>query len=233
MIDKALIFTDGASRGNPGPGGWGAVIIEGGNVIELGDGETKTTNNRMELTAALEAIKKTPKGAKLTIYTDSSYLINGITKWVFGWLKNDWKTKEKKEVLNKDIWQELQKVTTEREIEWQQVKGHAGIAGNNRADEIATSFADRNSPDLFQGDRIHYALDIKKPTEEQLSVASDRERKNAKAYSYLSLVDNELKKHSDWASCKERVEGKQGAKFRKAISQEDENEILKGWGMED
>lgn len=231
MKDKVLIFTDGASRGNPGRGGWGAIVITGMNVEELGDSDTNTTNNRMELMAALESLKKTAIGAKVKLYTDSGYLINGITKWVHGWIKNDWKTQEKKDVLNKDIWQALFNETQDREIEWFQVKGHAGIPGNNRADQIATACADGEDPKLFRGSRRNYELNISEPSQEELSSESDRERKNARAYSYLSLIDGQLQKHSDWSDCKARVDGVKGAKFRKSINAEDEAEIIKSWGL--
>ncbi|HRY30783.1 MAG TPA: ribonuclease HI [Candidatus Paceibacterota bacterium] len=231
MISKILIYTDGASRGNPGPGGYGAIIIEGKNVEEIGDGETKTTNNRMEISAALNAIKKTPVGSKIRLFTDSGYLINGITKWVHGWLKNGWKTSDKKDVLNKDLWQKLYKVAVDREIEWLQVKGHAGVSGNNRADEIATGFGDGERVLLFKGDIGNYKIDLSEPGKEALSENSERERKNARAYSYLSLIDGKLSKHTNWSECEARVKGKAGAKFRKTISAEDELEILRSWGI--
>ena len=99
------IFTDGSSRGNPGPGGWAAVVIHGDKLQELGGGEANTTNNRMEITAAVRGLEKTKKGDEVTIYTDSSYLINGITKWIKGWKRNGWITKTKDEVLNRDLWE--------------------------------------------------------------------------------------------------------------------------------
>ncbi len=231
MSDKILIYTDGASRGNPGPGGYGAIIVEGKNVLEIGDGETKTTNNRMEISAALYALKKTPVGSKIRIFTDSGYLINGITKWIHGWLRNNWKTSDKKDVLNKDLWQSLYEVVEDREIEWFQVKGHAGIAGNNRADEIATGFGDGDRVILFNGDIRNYNINISEPSKEEMSETSDRERRNTRAYSYISLVDGKLIKHSTWSECETRVKGKEGAKFRKTISAEDELEIMKSWGV--
>lgn len=231
MKDKVLIFTDGASRGNPGRGGWGAIIIEGMNAEEIGDGEPNTTNNRMELKAALESIKKTPIGAKIKLYTDSSYLVNGITQWVHGWMKNDWKTQEKKDVLNKDLWQPLHKAVREREVEWLRIKGHAGVAGNNRADEIATACADGEHISLYRGSRRNYELNIGEPSSEELASGSDKDRKSARAYSYLSLIDGVMQKHSNWADCKARVDGQKGAKFRKAVSAEDELDILKSWGV--
>ena len=231
MTNEILIFTDGASRNNPGPSGWGTIIITGNNVEEIGDGTGQSTNNRMELTAALEGLKKTPVGSDVKIFTDSGYLINGITKWVFAWVKNNWKTKNKDDVLNKDIWKELYKEIGKRQVKWQQVKGHAGIIGNNRADEIATAFADGTRINLFKGSRINYELDLTEPTKEQLNITSTNQRSKAKAYSYLSLVDGVLQRHSTWGTCEDRVKGKTGVKFRKTISKEDEEQILENWGL--
>ena len=231
MNDKIIIYTDGSSRGNPGPGGYGAIIVEGKNVEEIGDGETKTTNNRMEISAALFAIQKTLKGSKIRLFTDSGYLINGITKWIHGWKKNDWKTSNKQDVLNKDLWEKLDKVVKDREIEWFQVKGHAGIPGNNRADEIATGFGTGEKVTLFKGDIKNYKICVSEPSKKEMSESSDRERKSSRAYSYVSLVDGELEKHQTWADCEARVKGKANVKFRKTISAEDELEILKSWGV--
>ncbi len=231
MNNKIIIYTDGSSRGNPGPGGYGAIIIEGTNIEEIGDGETRTTNNRMEISAALYAIKKTPVGSKIRLFTDSGYLINGITKWIHGWLKNNWKTSDKKDVLNKDLWQKLFDVVEDREIEWFQVKGHAGIPGNNRADEIATGFGQGEKVILFKGDLRNYEINVSEPTKQEMSETSDRERRNTRAYSYISLVNGELVKHSTWSECEARVKGKEGAKFRKTISAEDELEIMRSWGV--
>jgi len=183
----------------------------------------------MELTAALEALKTTPVGSKIALYTDSAYLINGITKWVFGWMKNNWKTTTKQDVLNKDIWQNLHTVVEDRDVDWKQVKGHAGIPGNERADEIATTYGDGNEANLFKGSIHGYEIVVSPPSNEQMSSSTDR--KKTKAYSYLSLVNDKLGRHSTWKDCEDRVKGEQGAKFRKAISKEDEEDILKGWGM--
>ena len=159
MNNKVItIFTDGSSRGNPGPGGWAAIVVNDQNVLELGDEERRTTNNRMEMKAAIEALKKTPKESKITLYTDSSYLINGITKWVKGWKRNGWKTKTKDDVLNKDLWVELDNLASDRNIKWVQVSGHAGIAGNERCDEIATAFADNKPVELFNDSPDKYRL---------------------------------------------------------------------------
>ena len=136
---KYTIYTDGACSGNPGPGGWGAVIIdEENNQIELSGSEKSTTNNRMELLAPIKALKKVKKEAKLTIFTDSTYLKNGITEWIKKWETNGWKNANKKPIKNKDLWQELNKLTQKKDIAWKWVKAHAGNPLNELADQLAT-----------------------------------------------------------------------------------------------
>lgn len=230
MNDKVIIYTDGSSRGNPGPGGWGAIVLKGHNVIELAGHEDKTTNNRMELTAAINALLKTDSTNPIRIFTDSEYLINGITKWVFGWSSKDWKTASNGDVLNKDLWQKLMKLTAERKVEWKKVKGHAGHPANERVDELATCLADNEDIKLFKGSIKDYPVDLTQPTLEQVSPSAEF-KKSAKAYSYVSLVDGELKIHHSWQDCKDRVEGKSGARFRKTISKSDQQEIIKSWGL--
>lgn len=150
MTKNLEIYTDGSSLGNPGPGGWGAVIIDGQKIIkELGGGEKNTTNNRMELTGAIEALKYLMKSdfTRCIIHTDSTYVLGGVTSWVENWEKNGWRTANKKPVLNKELWQELIALSRELEgkISWQKVKGHSGHIHNDRADEIATNYAKRKS----------------------------------------------------------------------------------------
>ncbi len=135
------IFTDGACSGNPGPGGWGARIESSGssenNVQEIKGGETATTNNRMELTAAIEALNSLPDGAQVQLITDSNYVKDGITQWLKNWKMRGWRTASKKPVKNKDLWQALDAASTRHTIEWRWVRGHDGDAGNERADELA------------------------------------------------------------------------------------------------
>ena len=131
------IFTDGACSGNPGPGGWGAVLRYGDHEREMNGGEICTTNNRMELKAAIEALKALRQSASVKIYTDSVYLRDGITKWIENWRVNGWKTANKKAVKNVDLWQELVIVGERHQIEWFWVKGHAGHPQNERADALA------------------------------------------------------------------------------------------------
>jgi len=135
-------YTDGACSGNPGPGGWGALLIarDGETVVkerELSGGEPETTNNRMELLAAITALETLATPSRLTLITDSSYVKDGITKWIFGWKKKGWKTANKKPVKNEDLWKRLDEATVRHDITWEWVKGHAGHPENERADELA------------------------------------------------------------------------------------------------
>ena len=132
-----VVHTDGACSGNPGPGGWGAILEWNGHRKELKGGEADTTNNRMELSAAIGALEALKKPSLVELHTDSNYLKDGITKWIFGWQKNGWKTADRKPVKNADLWQRLIAARGRHEIEWKWVKGHAGHAENERADELA------------------------------------------------------------------------------------------------
>ena len=136
---KVIIYTDGACSGNPGPGGWGAIMIYGENRKELKGGEAETTNNRMEVIAAIKAIETIKDGSTIPIelHTDSSYLRDGITKWINGWKRNGWRTSQKKPVKNDDLWKHLDQLRVGHDISWHWVKGHAGHPLNERADELA------------------------------------------------------------------------------------------------
>ena len=137
---KFKIYTDGACSGNPGPGGWGAVIFDNdNNQTNISGKEKNTTNNRMEILAAIMALKKIKSNSQITIYTDSTYVKNGITEWMFNWKKNDWKTASKKPVKNKDLWIKLDKLCEKNKVSWKWVKGHATNKYNKLADQLSTS----------------------------------------------------------------------------------------------
>ena len=136
------IYTDGACRGNPGIGGWGAIIQFQNNSKELFGGRAETTNNQMEMQAVIEGLKALKEPCKIILYTDSKYVMDGITSWIHGWKKNNWKTVNKKPVKNMELWQELDQLVNQHEITWKWVKGHAGIPGNERADELANKGID-------------------------------------------------------------------------------------------
>jgi len=137
-----VIYADGACSGNPGPGGWGAVLISGAQEKEICGGEPATTNNRMELTAAIEALSALKRPSTVDFYTDSVYVRSGITGWIEGWKRNGWKTSDRKPVKNVDLWQALDAAQAEHKIEWRWVKGHAGHPGNERADQLANRGVD-------------------------------------------------------------------------------------------
>ena len=139
---KLVIYTDGACSGNPGPGGWGALLIYGEHEKELFGGEAETTNNRMELTAAIEALNTLSRPCSLELYTDSIYVKDGITKWIDGWKQKGWRNAAKKPVKNADLWQALDQATERHDISWKWVKGHAGVEGNERADALANKGMD-------------------------------------------------------------------------------------------
>lgn len=136
------IFTDGACKGNPGPGGWGAILRMGAHEKELSGGDPATTNNRMELLAAIMALRALNQPCQVTLHTDSKYVIDGITGWVFGWQRNGWKNAAKKPVANADLWQDLLAAARPHQIAWTWVKGHAGHPENERADRLASDAAD-------------------------------------------------------------------------------------------
>jgi len=135
--DKVVIYTDGACKGNPGPGGWGALMVYKGQEKELFGGERDTTNNRMELMAVIVGLETLTRPCAVQVWLDSQYVKNGIQTWIHGWKKNGWKTADKKPVKNVDLWQRLDEATKKHQIDWQWVKGHAGHAGNERADGLA------------------------------------------------------------------------------------------------
>lgn len=245
-MSDITIFTDGSSRGNPGPGGWGTVIAEAKKessldkletskeanifITELGGAEKETTNNRMELMAALKGVSHTPKDSSVLVYTDSSYLINGITKWIKGWKRNGWKTKTKGDVLNKDIWMDLHEAIEGRDVKWKYVGGHIGILGNERCDHIATAFADGRKISLYKGPLSAYDLpDILNVSHDETKTAtkkSSSSHSKAKAYSYVSSVGGVIEVHHTWADCEKRVKGTKGARYKKSVSVEDEQNII-------
>lgn len=239
MKENIIIFTDGSSLGNPGPGGWGAIVVEGETVIELGGKDAHTTNNRMELTAAIKALSSIKnKYGDVVVHTDSRYVIQGITQWISDWKKRDWMTKTKKPVENRDLWEALDERVSDQSshgtISWNHVGGHIGITGNERADKIATSYAEGNEPKLYHGPHTLYGYDIKNiraSGEKTKNRSASRARSRIKAYSYVSLVQGVFKRHATWEECEKRVKGIRGVKFKKAISKDDEERIRGEWGV--
>jgi ribonuclease HI len=233
---QTVLYTDGACSGNPGPGGWGSIVLTpDGNVRELGGGDPSTTNNRMEMTAALRGLENLTVAEKSVIlYTDSVYLIRGITQWVFGWQRRQWKTAEGQPVVNQDLWQRLlsivSKIGRER-IQWNFVRGHVGVPGNERCDAIAVAFSKGQAIPLYQGPMAEYSIPIDE-LPEPLPLPEIKAKGPPKvAHSYLSLVGGVVERHKTWSECEARVKGRSGAKFKKAMSPEEEQTILAEWGF--
>ena len=174
-----IIYTDGSSKGNPGPGGWGAIIsyqkikneklgiTNEEHATEIGGRENHTTNNRMELTACTKSIQLLIHNSRfiidkpITVYSDASYVVKGITEWIHGWHRNNWKTSGKKPVENKDLWMELFDAIQGKNLHWELIAGHSGIEGNERCDVIATSFADGEKINLYDGSFSKYRVSLK------------------------------------------------------------------------
>ncbi len=213
------IITDGACSGNPGRGGWATIVIHNGTTTEYSGSAAETTNNRMEMTAALIGLQKTPRDNTINIYTDSQYLINGITKWVKGWQKNGWKTRTGDPVENKDLWESLI-AHTHSGVHWHYVKGHAGHEHNERANDLAQHHA---------GSRAAGGLPSIVPnrTVTTRAVAPG----SATFPCYVSLVNGELAQHVNWDDCKAVTHGVSGAKFKKVASQTELQAQLRSWGV--
>ena len=241
MKNDIIIYTDGSSLGNPGRGGWGAVVQMEGKVTELGGAEKDTTNNRMEMTAALEALSFVSKhtDGHVVVHTDSAYLLNGITKWVYGWEKKDWKTSTGDEVLNQDLWKKLMSVTRKLSVSWTKVKGHSGVHLNERADIICTSFAAGEPVKLHKNISLaDFEASCPAPVErtgrkKAVSKVSSKKSSSSKpGYSYVSMVDGKIKVDKTWAECEKRVKGKSGAKYKKSMDKEDEGNIIALWSLD-
>lgn len=239
-----FVFADGASSGNPGPGGWGAIIATAdGQVIELGGHDPQTTNNRMELVAVIRALDRLSKmpsfkaaPTPVQVLTDSVYVIRGITQWIWGWQRKGWKTAEGNDVSNVELWRALSAAVMQfkglAKLEWGYVRGHSGIPGNERVDQIAVAFSKRNYVDLYQGTLLNYGVPIH-DLPDSLELPESRPRENGpkpKAHSYLSVIGGVPMRHTSWAECERRVKGQPGAKFKKAMSAEEEVKILSSWG---
>lgn len=229
-MEDIKIFTDGAAKGNPGPGGYGAVLLLGDTVLEIGAGKKLTTNNEMELRAVVEALKHVPENSKeVEIYTDSKYVVEGATGWIFGWMKNGWKTKTNDDVSHKETWQELIALLKKVKVDWHKIPGHSGLIGNERADIIASNYGDGKPVTLYNGKRAGYEYQIENveyDKEKAAARSEARKRQSQKAYSYISKVDGVIQVHKTWGECEARVKGKKGVRFKKSISAAEEKEII-------
>lgn len=232
-MSKTVIYTDGASRGNPGPGGYGAIVLfSSGKIVEIGGREENTTNNKMELMAtlkALEYVEQKDDGSEIELLSDSAYVVNGLNGWMYAWEKNGWKTKEGNDVSNQEIWKQLLGLSfrlSKRGLKILKVAGHAGVILNERADIIAQAFADNIKYGLYVGDSKQYEKILG-----DIKITAKKKNDKRPAYSYVSLIGGVLKTYKDWKNCEESVKGKNGAKFRKVFSKEEEQELLKEWAQ--
>jgi ribonuclease HI len=187
----------------------------------------------MELVAVINGIgniKHQESSEKITVNADSSYVINGITKWIHGWKKKGWKTMDKKEVINRDLWELLDEAVSGKKISWNYVGGHVGVLGNERCDVIATSFADDEPVKLFSGPIARYPmsniLDVSVSVAASDKKSSTKSRSKATAYSYISMVDGVIATDKSWKDCEARVKGKRGAKYKKALNKGEETQII-------
>lgn len=236
-VKTVVIYSDGACSGNPGRGGWGVVLgLPSQEVVELGGGKLETTNNQMELQGLIEGlhfIKEIPFD-QVIYYTDSSYVLNGVTKWLKGWAFRGWKNAEGKDVANKDHWLLVKNLLThysDKTFKWNYVRGHSGVLGNERCDEIAVSFTHGKYEVLYEGPSDNYQFDIyATPTTEPIPDTSFKKKDTSESVYYLSLKNGVLERHKTWSECEQRVKGAPGAKFKKVKNALEEDQILKGWG---
>ncbi len=239
------IYTDGASRGNPGRGGWAAIILEATTVTTIGGAEARTTNNRMELLAATEALRAIPADVAATIHTDSQYLINGVTKWIKGWKKNGWQTRDGHAVEHQALWQELDALAGKRAA-WIWVRGHDGDDYNEEADTLATRYADGATPQRTTRPReaalraapLQARLPAERAALEQHTQSQRAPSQPASGDApasgyprYLSLIGSGLERHATWAACEARVKGVSGARFKKVKSASEERATLAAWDV--
>jgi len=239
---EIICYCDGACAGNPGPGGWGAIVWSpDGQVRELGGAENPTTNNRMELQGAIHSLHlvRSQDNLSVHVYTDSSYVVKGISEWVWGWRRRGWVKQDGKPVLNRDLWETLLRLVEARRstgpVTFHHVRGHAGVPGNERCDRISVAFAQSDRPGLYSGPASEYRIDLTPPDTAPGRDRAPTERTHkstphAGAVVYLSLVEGRLERHASWEDCRLRVSGRSGARYKKCRSNEEELQTLAAWG---
>ncbi|AGY58306.1 ribonuclease HI [Gloeobacter kilaueensis] len=207
------IVTDGACLGNPGPGGWAALILQDDQIEEYSGFEAQTTNNRMEMQAVIEGLRRVGATVPVTVISDSQYVIKGMSEWLPGWKRRQWRTAAGKPVENRDLWEALEKVAAGR-VQWQHVYGHRGHAENERANDLAQAAAARRPVP---------------PAVEPAAFATSAPRSDG--ITYLSLIDGQIERFSSWPACQARVQGVAKARYKKCRSPEEERTVLAEWGM--
>jgi ribonuclease HI len=232
-----IIYTDGACSGNPGPGGWAAILIRGPERREIGGREEHTTNNRMEMQAAIEGLRLARPGETVHVVTDSRYLHDGISQWIHGWKRRGWRRADGGEVLNRELWEELDRLTRRPglRVSWEHVRGHAGHLLNERCDELATAFARNAQPEL----RSTGASDppVEPRPAETLAVPPPAEATSIpdprRFPVYVSVIGEEVSVHDTWDQCDARVRGRPGARHKKVRTPAEYRDTLSGWGLGD
>ena len=234
-----LLFTDGACSGNPGKGAWAFVAIHletnlgDSEVIEGADFSDQTTNNKMELTAVLKAIEwlAERKFDEAVIWTDSKYVQEGLSSWIYGWQRNNWVTKEGNPVSNQELWKHALTLEKSLGVTWKKIRlerlpGHHGILGNERCDQLARECIANEFASTYQGPLKNHPFGM-----DMLKTSPDKVQ-NLGEFWYISLVAGEAKRHKTWPECEAYVRGKKSAKFKKVYSIQEESLILKGWGSD-
>ncbi len=231
--NEVIIFTDGACSKNPGPGGWAYLIyfVEKDLLFEAGGHEPASTNNKMEIEAAIQALDflTQKEGAfRVRIQADSKYLIDGITQWIKGWKAKNWIKSDGAAVQNQEHWKRLEEkvsaISKNSQIEWSYVPAHSGIGCNERVDEVAVAFSKGNPIAFFSGSAQAVGLD---------PVGDCAPSAKAKKISpqYLSFIEGKLETHTTWAECENRVRGKANAKFKKVVTEAERTAVLSKWGL--
>lgn len=240
MTDETwIIYTDGACSGNPGPGGWAFILASPNWVWELSGYELETTNNRMEILAvirALEFFSEKKENSKINIYSDSTYVINGVTQWIWAWKKNQWMTAQKLEVKNKDLWIRLDQLLSgiKNKINWIYVKAHVGIPGNERVDLLAVeAIKQKSSSPLVTLARQDYPLELLNPFESEIQKPTIKKNSSSskKALGYVTYLGGQVSLFLEWKECSSFVQGRSYVKYKKFYSQEELKEILNSWGV--
>ena len=221
-LKEITVFSDGGCIGNPGPGGYAAIVLADGVYREFAGGEPNTTNNRMEMRAAIVGLKNAPGRAPVRMVTDSRYLTDGASKWLKGWKARGWKKADGGEVLNRDLWEEIDSLMASRKVTWEHVAGHSGHPENERCDRIANGYARGEPPDLRQGDGSWIHGESGARGEAEGGVRYDKPL-------YLSIVGGHIEEHGTWPACEARIKGVKGARCKKVSSKSEHLAALMAW----
>lgn len=231
--DTYVLVTDGACSGNPGPGGWACILFTPPDRVEEFSGSHEaTTNNRMELLAVMEGIRRVPQGARAHVFTDSVYVIKGATQWIWGWRRRGWLNSQGEPVANQDLWEEWGRVSAGRKLDWSFVRGHSGHPGNERCDELAVAQTKGQYVTHYRGSRVAYPVPLPvAPSDQDLPNWEKKAQTKSAPAHYLSFVGGTLQRHASWPECQRAVHGRSGARFKKVQSRDEELAVCKQWGV--